>query len=41
METPHTDVDKAGSKSRAVVGGNRNAARRDLGELCLAETDHT
>jgi hypothetical protein len=34
-------VDEAGTEPPAVVGGNRNAARRDLGELCLAETDDT
>jgi hypothetical protein len=35
------DVDEPRSEPVAVVSGNRNAARRDLGELCLAETDHT
>ena len=41
VEAADPDVDEPRSEPVAVVSGNRNAARRDLGELCLAETDHT
>jgi hypothetical protein len=39
VEATHADMDDAWPEAAAVVGGDRNPAERDLGDVVLTEAD--